>query len=106
MQGLAIVRMILLHGKLQVSDILSQLPSTSPYTRPLLTYMLLSAYLIPSSFLTSISPHELTIAYTLEEKKRFRGVPGPKDMREIDGKVKSRIVKERAESRGTGVRVS
>lgn len=89
---------------MQVSDLLAQMPSTSTSTRPLITHLLLSAYLMPSTLLSHISPRDVRIAYTNEERKKFKGIPGPKDLKTFEEAVKDRIARERAETRGEGYR--
>lgn len=101
-EGLDIVSLVLQHGKIKVADLLQQLPSTSSSTRPLITHLLLSSYLVPSTLLAHLSPHDLRIAYDLEALKNFRGIPAAKDQRELDQSVKLRIVEERAKDASTG----
>ncbi|CAO1626109.1 unnamed protein product [Sympodiomycopsis kandeliae] len=104
-QGRDIIRLILENGKLQVSDLLYHMPSTSSSTRPLITHLLLSAYILPSTTLSHISPDDLRIAYINQERKLFKGIPGPKDVKQFEETVKDRIATERRETRGTGYRL-
>ena len=66
--------------------------------------MLLSAYILPSTVISHISPHDIRIAYTNEARRKFKGIPGPKDLKAIDEAVKARIATQRNQTRGVGIR--
>ncbi|CAO1616187.1 unnamed protein product [Parajaminaea phylloscopi] len=101
-EGLDIITLVLQNGKLQVRDLLGQLPSQSSSAAALLTHMLLSAYLKPTTVLTHLSPGDVKLAYINEAKRMARGIPNAKELREIEGKVVLRILKEREDSTTTG----
>ncbi|PWN26188.1 hypothetical protein BDZ90DRAFT_275367 [Jaminaea rosea] len=101
-EGLEIVSQVLQHGKIQVADLLKQMPSTSAATRPLITHLLLSSYLVTSTQIAHWSPHDMRIAYNLQATKAFKGIPSQKEKQGIAAGVSERILKERRKAASTG----
>lgn len=102
LQGFDIVSLVLQNGKLQVQDLLQQLESSSPSTRPLLTHLLLSKYLVEAFQIEHISPQDLRIAYFQEAAVGQKKPLSAKVAREFEGKVRERLVSEREMSSTQG----
>lgn len=123
--GSRIVRLILQHGKMQAKDVVDRVaadmvaPSSSapwtngttngkrkadlngdlslPHTQVArkLTQLLYQTYLRPSTVQQHVSPRDKEIQYEHKRRRELRGIPTPKELRQIKVEVRLKIAEER-----------
>lgn len=101
-QGLELTSLVLQNGKIEVGELLRQLPSTSSSTKPLLTHLLASAHFVPATLMSHLSPHDLRLAYLNDEKRQSKGILSPAQLRELEAKVSVRLDQDRQAEQSDG----
>ncbi|KAF8965272.1 RNA polymerase III subunit RPC82-domain-containing protein [Flammula alnicola] len=109
-----IVQLILDHGKLRTSDILSMLsvsdakstsfiPQMTQYNQ-ILFKLVSGSYLKPSTVLSHLSPRDKCIQYEAEEKRKIVGFPTAKELREAKEIAQARLKREEEEAEQVGLK--
>ncbi|KZP23704.1 hypothetical protein FIBSPDRAFT_815444 [Athelia psychrophila] len=108
-EGAEILQIILDHGKLRSSDILSKLPAHHPKGpdayQKVLHKLVTTTYLKPSTILSHVSPRDKRIKYEGEEKAKISGFPTAKELRQAAEKAEARLKLEEAEAEKVGLKV-
>ncbi|KAG6812756.1 hypothetical protein H0H92_000671 [Tricholoma furcatifolium] len=103
-----IVKIVLDHGKLRPSDVLSHLGAYEPKTVALYTQtifkLVTKSYLKPATVLSHVSPRDKRIQYEAEERAKIVGFPTAKEMREAKEVAEARLRREEGEAEQVGLK--
>ncbi|KAF9452851.1 hypothetical protein P691DRAFT_659952 [Macrolepiota fuliginosa MF-IS2] len=106
--GAEVVQIVLDHGKLRLSDILSLLgiydQKTITVYRGAIHKLVTGAYLKPSTILSHVSPKDKQIKYEAEEKAKISGFPTAKELREAKQVAEARLRREEEEAEKVGLK--